>query len=245
MGSSDAALRLIITKLRDVEGAVTFVKDSRDDELWDLLISLTLGDAALTGALLDHAGGSCVDPLRLVTSIPDDIKIERLRDRLVRVITDFRATVSLQRGCNAVLRADCLELGDKLYLELKRALKTLFVLKPDGRWSTLEVESTTMSGISSGLHSGRQLSSSAATTTDTVVSNSADGSGFPFSEQIQSQQQQQRVWIGNTKTNTSASRKMSLTPPSSVHTSPSKFPPSNKNLKNTAQQQQQHRTVVL
>lgn len=57
MGAADRALRLIVGQLRDVEGAVAFVKEQRDAELWELLISLALGDASLAGALLDHAGG--------------------------------------------------------------------------------------------------------------------------------------------------------------------------------------------
>jgi vacuolar protein sorting-associated protein 41 len=248
MGSSKSALRLIITQLRDVEGAVTFVQDSRDDELWELLISLTLGDAALTGELLDHAGSSCVDPLRFIEKIPENIKIERLRDRLVRVITDFRATVSLQSGCNAVLRADCLELGDKLYLELRRALKTLFVLKPGGRWS----RSTNAGGgeIVDRNSNGGVVGGSIEQQGD------REEEGFPFGKlQLQQQSddrhhQQRRVWIGCTSSTTSgsagiaknSSRKMSLTPPPSVHTSPSKFPP-RKNKDKLKQQQQ--RTVVV
>ena len=243
MGSSDAALRLIITQLRDVQGAVTFVQDSAvqdDSSLWDLLISLTLGDAALTGALLDHAptgGGSggggtssCLDPLRLVESIPEDIKIERLRDRLIRVITDFKATVSLQSGCNAVLRADCLKLGDQLYSELRRALKTLYVLKPGGSWSI-----ETDAGLS------------AVNEVVRVLDNGGGQGGFPFENVLQFQQQEQRVWIGIAKPPSSSGlRKMSLTPPQSVYTSPSKYPPSNrKKSNNTKPQQQQQRTVVL
>ncbi len=244
MGSSDAALRLIITKLRDVEGAVTFVQDSSiaqdDSSLWELLISLTLGDAALTGALLDHApagarggGGGCIDPLRLVEAIPRDIKIERLRDRLVRVITDFKATVSLQSGCNAVLRTDCLELGDKLYRELTRALKTLFIRKPGG--------STWVNSASSSISSNIQRNGgeSAAKNDDISVSEESGGS---FSAQLPSgtAESTTTVWIGKTSTPTST-RKMSMTPPPSVHTSPSKFPPS-KNKNNTSPKQQ-HRTV--
>jgi len=243
MGSTDAALRLIITQLRDVQGAVTFVQDSAipdDSSLWELLISLTLGDAALTGALLDYAptgggGGisSCVDPLRLVESIPEDIKIERLRDRLIRVITDFKATVSLQSGCNAVLKADCLKLGDRLYSELRRALRTLYVLKPGGKWST---ESNGGLGAVNALNGVVEVSAS---------DGSGEGGVFPFENVFQPQEEEQKVWIGVTKSkSSSASRKMSLTPPPSVHTSPSKFPPSHRKRNNNTEPHQQ-RTLVL
>lgn len=57
MGAADRALRLIVGQLRDVEQAVAFVQEAREPELWELLVSLALGDAALAGELLDHAGG--------------------------------------------------------------------------------------------------------------------------------------------------------------------------------------------
>jgi hypothetical protein len=164
MGSADKALRLIVEGLRDVAQAVEFVQLQRDDDLWEPLIALTLGDARLTGVqrvglsmghqqwlgrvsllqaqqvrqqmqrstiagelldhatvtggsqtsfqtafsfccptgeLLDHAGGY-IDPLRVVSQIPEHMQVENLRGRLVKIITDFRTQVS---------RAWCLGLG--------------------------------------------------------------------------------------------------------------------------------------
>ncbi|RMZ57277.1 hypothetical protein APUTEX25_004111 [Auxenochlorella protothecoides] len=81
MGATDRALRLIVENLRDVGRAVEFVQNQRDDELWDLLITLALADPELTGALLDHAGGG-VDPLAVVSRLPRHAHIPRLGQRL-------------------------------------------------------------------------------------------------------------------------------------------------------------------
>lgn len=51
------------------------------------------------GELLDHAGGH-VDPMRVVSRIPPAMRVERLRERLVKIISDFRAQVG-RRGRGA------------------------------------------------------------------------------------------------------------------------------------------------
>lgn len=218
MGSSEAALRLIVGRLRDVEGAVAFVQEARDEELWELLISLTLGDAALAGDLLDHAGGG-VDPLRLVAAIPEEMQIERLRDRLVRVISDFRAALSLQSGCNAVLRTDCLELGDRLYSQLRRALKRMCLRRPGGQWVMYEEDSERESKEESSSTStenggkGGEVSASPAASAAEAAWQLVDGGG-PM---------KRRVWIGLAAGN-GASRKSSLIAPTSLPTPPRHYP---------------------
>ena len=59
---------------------------------------------------MDEIGGY-VDPLRLVRRIPAGLAIPRLRDRLVRIIADFRTQASLRQGCAAILEHDCLALA--------------------------------------------------------------------------------------------------------------------------------------
>lgn len=49
MGNSRQALGLIISRLADIPQAIEFVQMQRDDELWELLISLALGSANMTG----------------------------------------------------------------------------------------------------------------------------------------------------------------------------------------------------
>lgn len=62
------------------------------------------------GQLLDSIGGH-VNPLQLVQQIPAGMRIPALRDRLVRIIAEFRTQTSLSEGCNTILRHDCVVLA--------------------------------------------------------------------------------------------------------------------------------------
>lgn len=66
---------------------------------------------AAAGSLLDHIGGY-IDPLRLVRRIPEGMLIERLRDRLVTIVADFRNQTSLRQCCSALLQKDCTSLAE-------------------------------------------------------------------------------------------------------------------------------------
>ena len=137
MGATDKALRLMVEQLRDVRGAVDFAAsqqehsmsssnstndDTNDDDLWGLLITLALSDAELAGSLMDHSGGH-IDPLTIIQRIPDHMAIERLRQRLVTLIHDHRSSSVLHEGAAAVLAADCAGLAQRLYRELRAALR--------------------------------------------------------------------------------------------------------------------------
>ncbi|GFQ01023.1 vacuolar protein sorting-associated protein 41 homolog [Phtheirospermum japonicum] len=50
------------------------------------------------------------------------ISFMRLRDRLVKIITDYRTETSLRHGCNDILKADCVNLLIKYYKEARRAI---------------------------------------------------------------------------------------------------------------------------
>ena len=62
------------------------------------------------GALLDHIG-SFINPLRLVSRIPEGMVIDRLRDRLVTIVADFRSQTALRTCCSNLLRKDCVLLA--------------------------------------------------------------------------------------------------------------------------------------
>ena len=62
------------------------------------------------GELMDNIGGY-VNPLRLLQRMPEGMAIDRLRDRLVHIIADFRTQTSLREGCNTILHTDCLLLA--------------------------------------------------------------------------------------------------------------------------------------
>ncbi|XP_074573992.1 vacuolar protein sorting-associated protein 41 homolog [Curcuma longa] len=121
MGNAKQALALIINKLEDMEEAVEFVTMQHDDDLWEELIKQCLRKPEMIGMLLEHTVGN-LDPLYIVKKVPDGLEIPRLRDRLVKIITDYRTETSLRHGCNAILKTDCVNLLIKYYNEARRAV---------------------------------------------------------------------------------------------------------------------------
>lgn len=121
MGNSQEALSLIITKLKDIQEAIEFVAAQHDDDLWEELITQSLSNPQMIGALLEHTVGN-IDPLHLILKVPHGMHIPQLRDRLVRIITDYRTETSLRRGCNDILKADCVDLLVRYYDEARHAI---------------------------------------------------------------------------------------------------------------------------
>ncbi|OMO90342.1 hypothetical protein COLO4_19230 [Corchorus olitorius] len=121
MGNSRQALAVIINELGDIEEAVEFVSMQHDDDLWEELIKQCLHKPEMVGVLLEHTVGN-LDPLYIVNMVPNGLEIPRLRDRLVKIITDYRTETSLRHGCNDILKADCVNLLVKYYKEAKRAV---------------------------------------------------------------------------------------------------------------------------
>ncbi|XP_073270278.1 vacuolar protein sorting-associated protein 41 homolog isoform X2 [Primulina huaijiensis] len=121
MGNSKQALAVIINKLGDIEEAIEFVSMQNDDELWEELIKQCLNKPEMVGVLLEHTIGN-LDPLYIVNRVPNGLEIPRLRDRLVKIITDYRTETFLRHGCNDILKADCVNLLIKYYKEARRAI---------------------------------------------------------------------------------------------------------------------------
>ncbi|CAL5212206.1 unnamed protein product [Lathyrus oleraceus] len=121
MGNAKKALAVIINKLGDIEEAVEFVTMQHDDELWEELIKQCLHKPEMVGILLEHTVGN-LDPLYIVNKVPNGLEIPRLRDRLVKIITDYRTETSLRHGCNDILKADCVNLLIKYHKEAKHGI---------------------------------------------------------------------------------------------------------------------------
>ncbi|KAA8550288.1 hypothetical protein F0562_001972 [Nyssa sinensis] len=121
MGNSKQALAVIINRLGDIEEAIEFVSMQHDDELWEELIKQCLHKPEMVGVLLENTVGN-LDPLYIVNIVPYGLEIPRLRDRLVKIITDYRTETSLRHGCNDILKADCVNLLIKYYKEARRGV---------------------------------------------------------------------------------------------------------------------------
>eukprot|EP00250_Pteridium_aquilinum_P016332 c23054_g2_i1 orf=454-3357(-) len=121
MGNTREALSLIITKLKDMEEAVEFVAAQHDDDLWEELINQSLSNPQMIGGLLELTVGN-IDPLHLVRKVPNGMQIPQLRDRLVKIVTDYRTETSLRHGCNNILKADCVNLSVRYLVEARHAI---------------------------------------------------------------------------------------------------------------------------
>ncbi|KAJ8432343.1 hypothetical protein Cgig2_021113 [Carnegiea gigantea] len=121
MGNSKQALAVIINQLGDMEEALEFAGMQNDDEVWEELIKQSTQRPEMVGMLLEHTVGN-LDPLHIVNVVPDGLEIPRLRDRLVKIVTDYRTETSLRHGCNDILKADIVNLLIKYYKEARHAV---------------------------------------------------------------------------------------------------------------------------
>ena len=61
-----------------------------------------------------QAGGSAIDPLKLIQRIKNGLEIPGLRDALIKILTDFTVQISLLEGCGRILESDCSRIGSQL-----------------------------------------------------------------------------------------------------------------------------------
>jgi len=122
MGNNKKGLKLLIDHIGDVKQAIDFIETQNDQDLWEDLIDYSMQRPKFVSDLLEHIG-AYVDPLRLVKRIPEGMNIEKLRDRLVKIISDYNLQMSLREGCMNVLKADCVDLAMRLSKSQKRGVK--------------------------------------------------------------------------------------------------------------------------
>ena len=102
MGNNKEALSLIMDQLNDISKAIEFAKEENDEELWEDLITASLGRADFIKELLFNIG-THVDPIKLIKKIPNGMKIPSLRDALVKILQDYNLQVSLHEGLYKLL----------------------------------------------------------------------------------------------------------------------------------------------
>eukprot|EP00479_Gromia_sphaerica_P009861 TRINITY_DN4304_c0_g2_i2.p1 TRINITY_DN4304_c0_g2~~TRINITY_DN4304_c0_g2_i2.p1 ORF type:complete len:235 (+),score=43.48 TRINITY_DN4304_c0_g2_i2:208-912(+) len=124
MGNTNDALSLIIQKLHDVKQAIEFVEEHKDDGLWDELIKHSLKKPDFVSGLLEHIGAHHhIDPIKLIGKIPETMEIDGLRDKLVKIMSEYLLEMSLRGGSNNILKADCISLLQRLNRVQKRAVR--------------------------------------------------------------------------------------------------------------------------
>ena len=96
---------------------------------------------------MDHVGGH-VDPLRVITRIPKGMEIWNLRKRLCHIIADYRTQTSLQEGCNNILKADCVQLNARLFREVRRCVRSVYLTDGTDSQSSSWTHYNAVTGIS-------------------------------------------------------------------------------------------------
>uniref|UniRef100_A0A7S0XMS6 Uncharacterized protein n=2 Tax=Elphidium margaritaceum TaxID=933848 RepID=A0A7S0XMS6_9EUKA len=124
MGNFTEALQVILIQLKDVEKAVRFVEQQRDKSLWNQLIDRTLRDAkALMPKLLDAVKGHPnVDAQELIQKIPDTLRIDGLRQKIIAIFEEYSREQLLTKGTTNILHSDCRKLSTKLYQEAAKGI---------------------------------------------------------------------------------------------------------------------------
>eukprot|EP01128_Nolandella_sp_AFSM9_P007906 TRINITY_DN448_c2_g1_i1.p1 TRINITY_DN448_c2_g1~~TRINITY_DN448_c2_g1_i1.p1 ORF type:complete len:900 (+),score=188.05 TRINITY_DN448_c2_g1_i1:24-2702(+) len=118
----EQALTLMVDRVGDVHQAVEFVHKKNDPEVWDLLIAKSIRNPVFVSGLLENVG-THINPLSLVQKIPNGLEIIGLRDRLVKIISDYLLQKSLSEGCKEVLNADVINLSNRLYTSKTRGVR--------------------------------------------------------------------------------------------------------------------------
>ncbi|KAI9306269.1 hypothetical protein BJ944DRAFT_160178 [Cunninghamella echinulata] len=122
MGDNKKALMLIINRLGDVQRAIDFAKEQRDDDLWEDLLTYSMDKPLFIKGLLENVGTD-IEPLRLIKRIPDTLEIPELKEALLKILQDYNLQMSLHQGCEKILVTDSVFLADRMYKTQKRGIK--------------------------------------------------------------------------------------------------------------------------
>lgn len=120
MGDNKKALALIIERMADVAGAISFAKDQNDPALWEDLLTYSMDKPPFILGLLENMGSSALDPAAVVRRIPDDLAITGLKGAICHLFEDYGVQFYLQEGCEKIVQQDALALLESLLRQRSR-----------------------------------------------------------------------------------------------------------------------------
>ncbi|CAM9135694.1 unnamed protein product [Discosporangium mesarthrocarpum] len=121
MGDTRRALSILLEEVGSVPRAIEFV-ESHDKELWYQLVDYSLRNEAFLSDLLDHAGVYNVDLARLIAEVPHGMRVTGLRDKLVKIISDYHFQVSMHKLCGATVKSDLVRCIRRLNQNQRKAI---------------------------------------------------------------------------------------------------------------------------
>ncbi|KAL4873523.1 hypothetical protein BDV12DRAFT_160205 [Aspergillus spectabilis] len=122
MGQTKRALNLILSELKDVSQAISFVKSQDDPDLWEDLVDYSMDKPRFIHGLLVEAGTS-IDPIKLVRRIPSGLEIEGLREGLTGLLREHDLQASISQGAAKVLQSEVAIGMDTLRSGQRRGIK--------------------------------------------------------------------------------------------------------------------------
>jgi len=96
--------------------------------LWEMLVARCIqsgGDGSLFGALLEAAARCGADLAHLVSQIPEGMRIEGLRPRLIAAVADYRLKLKIHESASDVLSQDKVGLLRELCHRSRRGLRVV------------------------------------------------------------------------------------------------------------------------
>lgn len=125
-GDTLRALGILVDRLKDWEAALSFVEEHQDPRLWRELVVSSLGYPEFVAGLLDHVGTTqFVDAGFLIEKLPQSMEISGLRDKMLRIVSDYALEVRLRSSTKRILASDCVELLQRLNAVLKLSVGVL------------------------------------------------------------------------------------------------------------------------
>ncbi|KAL9051828.1 MAG: hypothetical protein Q9162_005769 [Coniocarpon cinnabarinum] len=117
---------------RRVEWAIHFCTEHADPSLWNELLSFSLSRPLFLRGLLYHVsltsqaarkdGETGIDPVELVKSIPEGMKIPGLKAALERLVKDADVQRSIALGAKEVLRGEVLDVMERVISARKKGI---------------------------------------------------------------------------------------------------------------------------
>jgi hypothetical protein len=90
LGGSERALTILMQKIGSVRRAMEFVERQSEltskERLWGRLIDFSLKNEVFLSGLLDYAGYYNVDVRSLIHKIPEGMKVDGLRNKLLNIV---------------------------------------------------------------------------------------------------------------------------------------------------------------
>ena len=113
MGANREALNIIIERLEDVDLAIEFAKEKRDETLWDEFLNFSMDKPNFIAALLNNLG-NYINPIRVIENIPPNLEIPGLQNAIIHTMADCSIQESLMDGCQKIFSLDIFNLMNTL-----------------------------------------------------------------------------------------------------------------------------------